>query len=123
MSVTNFINDLASKGRDLPDIASKFLNNAQYGPWIRTGFWISGTTLALYTVNRILNIRALNHGTQASFDWSKEIVVITGGSGGIGGETVKRLAAGGTTVVILDLVPPTYPKGMKYILQVVILLR
>ena len=49
--------------------------------------------------------RVLNNWTTDSYDWSKEIVVVTGGAGGIGGEIVKLFAELGVTVVVLDVQP------------------
>jgi 3-oxoacyl-ACP reductase-like protein len=59
-------------------------------------------------INRYLSADALNHGTPADFDWDKEIVVVTGGAGGIGGEIVQNLAERGTTVIVLDVMELTY---------------
>ncbi|KAF5026813.1 hypothetical protein F66182_1097 [Fusarium sp. NRRL 66182] len=61
-----------------------------------------------YLANRILVTRALNHGTKAYFDWNREIVLVTGGSGGIGGETVQQLAKKGMRIVVLDILDLTY---------------
>lgn len=61
-------------------------------------------------VNRFLSARALNNGVTAKFDWKKEIVVVTGASGGIGAEAAKMIAARGTKVVVVDVIPLTYEK-------------
>lgn len=56
----------------------------------------------------------LTHGStnnwvsDETWDWSREIVVVTGGSGGIGGSIVQRLAADGVQVVVVDVIEPTY---------------
>ncbi|KAJ5627863.1 hypothetical protein N7490_010091 [Penicillium lividum] len=69
-----------------------------------------------YKINRYFNRRALNNSVQASFNWKKEIVLVTGGSDGIGAATVKRLAERGTAVIVLDIRPLTYdaPKCVHY---------
>ncbi|PYI28885.1 NAD(P)-binding protein [Aspergillus indologenus CBS 114.80] len=41
-------------------------------------------------------------------DWTKEIVVVTGGSGGLGAGVAQRLAALGARVVVVDIIPLTY---------------
>jgi hypothetical protein len=65
----------------------------------------------LIRINRNLSRRALNNATPAVFNWDKEIVVVTGGSGGIGATIVKQLAARGTKVVVLDIIPLTFEPG------------
>ncbi|KKA29329.1 hypothetical protein TD95_005020, partial [Thielaviopsis punctulata] len=68
-------------------------------------------TVALYLINAWLNSRFLNNATVAAFDWDREIVVVTGGAGGIGGKTVLQLAKNrGTRVVVLDIIGLTYEK-------------
>ncbi|KAJ5114239.1 hypothetical protein N7456_002773 [Penicillium angulare] len=72
--------------------------------------------LLAYPINKYLNYRALNNGVSAAFDWKKEIVLVTGGSDGIGAATVQKLAERGTTVIVLDIRPLTYEpaKNMHY---------
>lgn len=62
-------------------------------------------------VNRWLNNRALNNGVSDKYDWKKEIVLITGGAGGIGSHAVQMFAEKGITVVVLDIMPLTFPAG------------
>ncbi|KAK7204236.1 putative short-chain dehydrogenase [Myxozyma melibiosi] len=71
---------------------------------------------AIIRLNRSLNKKALNNGVDAKFDWPKEIIVVTGGSGGIGGEAVKKLASRGSQIVVLDVLPLTYapPKNVHF---------
>lgn len=110
MNSSILFDSLTDKARKLFDSANAIGCRNQYGPVVRAGLMVSAAALSVRAVNRFLNDRALNHGTKASFDWSQEIVVVTGGSGGIGGETVKRLAAAGTTVVVLDILPLSFQK-------------
>ncbi|KAG4258130.1 hypothetical protein FPRO03_03085 [Fusarium proliferatum] len=49
-----------------------------------------------------------NHLTDSSWDWTKEVVVVTGGSSGIGKEIVLKLAKKHTKVIIVDLNAPGY---------------
>lgn len=62
-------------------------------------------------LNRILSRKALNNGVLATFDWTKEIIVVTGGSSGIGAATARRLATKGSKVVVLDVLPLTFEPG------------
>jgi hypothetical protein len=66
----------------------------------------------LYQTNRWLSRRYLNAFTAASkWDSTKELVVITGGSSGIGAAVTSRLANDGTKVIILDIQPPLEKTG------------
>lgn len=114
MNATSFFDSVANKTGELLAFANAINCSSQYGPIVRAGLMVSTAALSVHVANRILNDRALNHGTKASFNWSKEIVVVTGGSGGIGGETVKRLAATGTTVVVLDVLPLSFNKSEAF---------
>lgn len=62
--------------------------------------------LALYVARKFFNYRKRIAARKAWADPSREVAVITGGSGGIGIEVVKRLSAKGVKVAILDIVPP-----------------
>ena len=59
----------------------------------------------------MMNRKALNPASKMSCNWPKEIVVITGGSGGIGEEVVNKLERLGATVAIMDVVPPNFKPG------------
>ncbi|KAH4019645.1 hypothetical protein HBI09_183880 [Parastagonospora nodorum] len=70
--------------------------------------------IILYSISvrlvNILNKRALNNGVSDAFNWDEEMVVVTGGAGGIGGDMVKQLASKGTKIAVLDVMPLTYSK-------------
>ncbi|KAH6853806.1 hypothetical protein B0I37DRAFT_400914 [Chaetomium sp. MPI-CAGE-AT-0009] len=59
--------------------------------------------------NNFFSRKVLNNWVDDKYDWSKEIVVVTGGAGGIGGQVVQLLAERGIKVVVLDIQPLTYP--------------
>lgn len=60
-----------------------------------------------------------NYVTDGTWDWTKEIVVVTGGSGGIGWNITYRLAARGVKVVVLDIVEPQEKLGASRIFLLV----
>lgn len=85
---------------------------SHYAPRLSVPVWNIVPSLSLlwgiYQINRRLSRRALNNGVSATFDWEKEIVLVTGGSDGIGAATVQKLAERGTTIIVLDIRPLTY---------------
>jgi len=50
----------------------------------------------------------LDNWQSDTYDWNKEIVLITGGAGGIGGKVVQLLAERGIKVVVLDVIPMSF---------------
>lgn len=83
------------------------------GGKLPAGSFLAGGLFLAWFLNRWLNDRALNNGNApSSYDWAKEIIVVTGGSGGIGAETVKKLAGRGSQIVVLDVLPLSYSNGM-----------
>lgn len=66
------------------------------------------------TLNRAVSRYVHNHGWARDRPrWSsgKEVVVITGGSGGIGGDIVKLLMRRTNKIAVIDLGELTYPAG------------
>jgi all-trans-retinol dehydrogenase (NAD+) len=70
----------------------------------------------LRVLNNALNRRALSNGVKDTYDWTKDVVVVTGGSDGIGKVVVQLLAQANVKVAILDVQPLTYeaPSTVKY---------
>ncbi|OJJ30752.1 hypothetical protein ASPWEDRAFT_43685 [Aspergillus wentii DTO 134E9] len=58
-------------------------------------------------LNAWLSRRAVNNGVSDKYDWSREVIVLTGGSNGIGKQIADRFGARGIKVAILDIQPPT----------------
>ncbi|KAG0650625.1 T-toxin biosynthesis RED2 [Hyphodiscus hymeniophilus] len=58
----------------------------------------------------------LNNWSKDVYDWEKEIVLITGGAGGIGGYVVRLLAERSIKVVVMDVIPMTFdaPNNVFY---------
>jgi NADPH:quinone reductase-like Zn-dependent oxidoreductase len=70
----------------------------------------------LYKSNSYLSRRALNSpSVNNTWDWDKEIVVVTGGSSGIGAAIVQLFAEQGIKTIGLDLCRP-HPDAGKYMI-------
>ncbi|KAL6366168.1 hypothetical protein LRP88_00265 [Fusarium phalaenopsidis] len=66
--------------------------------------------VSVYGLNSTLNARSLSNLSKArTWNWRKEIILITGGSSRIGELVVRRLAKRGIRVVVLDVVEPSTP--------------
>lgn len=68
---------------------------------------------ALKLVSNWLDDAVTNNWTNDTYDWSKEVVVVTGGSDGIGKVVVQLLAERGIKVAVLDVQELTY-EGMLH---------
>ena len=62
----------------------------------------------LRLASKYLDAGVLNNWAKDNYDWTKEIVLVTGGAGGIGGEIVKLLAEREIKVIVLDVIPMTF---------------
>lgn len=102
--------------RGSPDLRARVLRplaslpfKVEAGTLVTTLKWL----FALGVVGRVnnwLNKWALNNwqfGQQGRpWIWKDEICVVTGGSGGIASEMIKKLAPTGMKIAVLDLAPP-----------------
>lgn len=59
-----------------------------------------------YGINKYLNHRVLGANSKDLWKWNKEIVLITGGSSGMGAEMVQQFALKNIKVVSFDINPP-----------------
>lgn len=71
--------------------------------------WVSGW----------LDAGVLDNWKKDNYDWEKEVVLVTGGAGGIGGQVVKLFAEKNIKVVVLDVIPMTFEarKSMEHFLS------
>lgn len=95
--------DLAPAGVDLPLITSS----------AKTIFYLAGLGTALAT-NRFLTKWSANNWTPTKpgeWNWDKEIVLVTGGSSGVGASIVKNLLHRNplTKIIIVDFAPLAFP--------------
>lgn len=59
--------------------------------------------------NRTLSRFVLNNWTSDRYDWTREIVLLTGGCSGIGKSVARDLASRGIKVIVADVLEPTEP--------------
>jgi hypothetical protein len=121
------------------DTLCRFLNLTVFNPVITlpliflARFNVQGITLAnqydsifsylkalallglMRTANSWLNNVAMNNWTSDTYVWSREIVVVTGGSDGIGKLVVLLLAEKGIKVAVLDVQELTYEGLTKWL--------
>jgi NAD(P)-dependent dehydrogenase (short-subunit alcohol dehydrogenase family) len=80
--------------------------------WIRRFFYYGAWRWA----TNFLDNGVLNNWTKDEYDWKKEVVLVTGGAGGIGGKIVQLFAERGIKVVVLDVIDMTFstPANVHY---------
>lgn len=79
---------------------------------VQTGLKALIAVGVLYRANKYLERLALNnYVTDKTWDWSREIVLITGGSSGIGAAIVRELCQRNIQVVNVDISPPKVPES------------
>ncbi|KAH7163027.1 hypothetical protein B0J13DRAFT_27060 [Dactylonectria estremocensis] len=86
------------KGEDLSIIHPTAAGRLKTLLWLSIARW----------VNNWVSEKVCNNWVSDTYDWSKEIVLVTGGAGGIGGQIVKLLEEHGVTVVVLDIQPMSF---------------
>ncbi|KAL6362249.1 hypothetical protein LRP88_04327 [Fusarium phalaenopsidis] len=88
------------------DFARSLASSPRFQKALRVG---AALTLVIGT-NRLLTQLALNNLSKThQWDWSEDIVMVTGGCNGIGELVCRKLASHGIKVVAVDLQPPRVP--------------
>jgi all-trans-retinol dehydrogenase (NAD+) len=95
------------KGSDLSVLHETAFSRIKTLFYVGLARWASG----------YLDGKVLDNWTTDTYDWDKEIVLITGGAGGIGGNVVKLLAERGTKIVVMDVIPMTFEARMFPLLE------
>lgn len=72
---------------------------------------VLGLALLRYS-NRTLNKWTVNNWQSDSWQGAKELVLVTGGTGGIGRQIMEDLSSGGARVVIVDIKEPDFKLRM-----------
>lgn len=73
---------------------------------------VIGAAYLLSRANAYLSKWTLNnHAVDRTWDWKREVVVVAGGSSGIGASTVELLASRGIKVLIFDMLEPRKKLG------------
>ena len=67
-------------------------------------------------IGKWMDRRSLNNGTSDHYDWHREVVILTGGSGGIGRRIAQLLGDRGIKVAILDINSPedALPNSVRF---------
>ena len=87
---------------------------AKIWPRAPTGFLKLSLSLllcagVLRSANNLLSWAVLNNFRRDRYNWRRELVVVTGGSGGLGDLLVRKLAKHSIKVISLDITPPKIP--------------
>ncbi|KAL5364863.1 hypothetical protein BJX96DRAFT_168630 [Aspergillus floccosus] len=95
-----------AKGRDVAEQYPRLLQTVK----------VLASLAVLRRVNAAMNRRALNNGVSDRYDWNREVVVLTGGSNGIGRQVAALLGSRGIKVAILDIQAPQdeLPPTVRY---------
>lgn len=85
---------------------TSFLTRIENNAGSHWGMQALCTAGVLYICGKTCSKAILNNCTSDKWDWSREVVLITGGCSGIGEQIARKFAERGVKVVVLDLMPP-----------------
>lgn len=75
---------------------------------LRSAIYIAIGIKSISAVKKSITNRSINNFVDdATCDWPKELAVVTGGSSGIGAETIRELNRHNVKTIIFDVNPPT----------------
>lgn len=102
-----------------PDVIQQWpgLTKLVIGPAIQSIGVLFGLGILTRVNSWLSRLAVNNYSVNSSWDWKKEIILLTGGSSGIGAKIAAKLAEGGSQVVILDVNPPSWKLRMRAFLQ------
>lgn len=93
------------------EFAAKFLHFTEEHAGLRRPAWIVALLTSAYAINSWLTLKTTNNWVEdKTWDFNREIVLITGGSSGIGAATAQEFLRRNkrTKIVIVDLGEPTW---------------
>lgn len=88
---------------------SKISKSFSRNGWARYALAVLLGWTAVKKASRALGDAALNNYNHDKYDWRRELVLVTGGSGDMGDILVRKLAKNCVKVVSIDIVPPRTP--------------
>lgn len=94
---------------ELPKNVEQWLPKLAASSTVRLGLSLLVGIGALQKINALVSQAALNNFAWDRYDWQKEVVVVTGGSGGLGDLLIRKLAKQCFKVISLDVVPSKTP--------------
>jgi hypothetical protein len=94
---------LTKKGQDLSILHPSAFSHLKTLLYVGLVRWVSGWW----------SERTRNNWVDDKYDWDREIVLVTGGAGGIGGRIVKLFEEMNVKVVVLDVQPMSFEVGMQ----------
>ncbi|KAE8362626.1 hypothetical protein BDV27DRAFT_159572 [Aspergillus caelatus] len=85
-------------------------------PEVLKALKVLASLAVLHRLSAWLDRRSVNNGLKDHYDWNREVVVLTGGSGGIGRRVAQLFGDRGIKVAILDIAPPadSLPSSVRY---------